>query len=283
MGPLLDPFGDAFLQRALVEVVLMGLVCGVLGAFVVLRDLSYTGESLSHTLVPGAALALALGLPVLGGALVGGVLAAALIALLLRRPDVGEDVAVGVVFSGTFAVGVLVISLHGTPRDLDSLLFGTLLAVGRADLVVAGIAAAGVVGAVLVLTRRLVAAAFDRSWAEAVGLRPDRLDVVLVVGLAFALVVALRGVGTLLVLSLLVAPAATARLFSTRVTRMLVLSPALAIAAGVAGLEASALWGVAAGPAVALVSVGCFLLAALVAPWTARGGGLRRQGEVRSA
>ena len=262
MDGLLEPFSLAFMQRALAEALLMGLVCGLLGAFVVLRDLAYTGESMSHTLVPGAAVAVASGLPVLGGALVGGLVAAGAVALLLRRADVGEDVAVGVVFSGAFATGVILISLRGTPQDLDSLLFGSLLAVERSDLVVGGLAALGVTAAVLVLSRRLVVAAFDRPWAEAVGLRPGLLDVVLVVGLALALVAALRGVGTLLVLSLLVAPAATARLVSRRVTTMLVLSPALAMTAGLVGLELSYHRGIAAGPAVALSAVAAFALVA---------------------
>jgi len=260
MDAVLEPFSHAFMQRALGEALLMGLVCGLLGTFVVLRDLAYTGESMSHTLVPGAAVAIAVGLPVLGGALVGGVAAAVAIALLLRRPDVEEDVAVGVVFSGAFAGGVILLSIRGTPQDLDSLLFGSLLAVERQDLLIGGLAALAVAVAVLLLSRRLVLAAFDRPWADAVGLRPGLLDVVLVVGLALALVAALRGVGTLLVLSLLVAPAATARLVSRRVTSMLLVSPALGMAAGVVGLELSYHRGVAAGPAVALTAAGAFVV-----------------------
>ena len=265
MKGLFEPFSHAFMQRALAEALLMGLVCGLLGCFVVLRDLAYTGESMSHTLVPGAAVAVVAGLPVLGGALLGGVAAAVVIALLLRRSDVGEDVAVGVVFSGAFAAGVILLSVRGSPRDLDSLLFGSLLAVGTEDLVIGGVAALGVTVAVLVLSRRLVLAAFDRPWAETVGARPALLDVVLVVGLALALVAALRGVGTLLVLSLLVAPAASARLLARRVGTMLAVSSALGMTAGVVGLELSYHVGVAAGPAVALTAVGLFLVVATVA------------------
>jgi manganese/iron transport system permease protein len=265
MEGLVEPFSHAFMQRALAEALLMGLVCGLLGCFVVLRDLAYTGESMSHTLVPGAAVAVVVGLPVVGGALLGGVAAAVVIALLLRRSDVGEDVAVGVVFSGAFAAGVILLSVRGSPRDLDSLLFGSLLAVGTEDLVIGGVAALGVTVAVLVLSRRLVLAAFDRPWAETVGARPALLDVVLVVGLALALVAALRGVGTLLVLSLLVAPAASARLLARRVGTMLAVSSALGMTAGVVGLELSYHVGVAAGPAVALTAVGLFLVVATVA------------------
>jgi manganese/iron transport system permease protein len=265
MEGLVEPFSHAFMQRALAEALLMGLVCGLLGCFVVLRDLAYTGESMSHTLVPEPPWRSWPGCRSSAVRSSGGVAAAVVIALLLRRSDVGEDVAVGVVFSGAFAAGVILLSVRGSPRDLDSLLFGSLLAVGTEDLVIGGLAALGVTVAVLVLSRRLVLAAFDRPWAETVGARPALLDVVLVVGLALALVAALRGVGTLLVLSLLVAPAASARLLARRVGTMLAVSSALGMTAGVVGLELSYHVGVAAGPAVALTAVGLFLVVATVA------------------
>jgi manganese/iron transport system permease protein len=279
MSWLLDPFGYEFMQRALAEAALMGVVCGVLGVFVVLRGLAYTGESLSHTLVPGAAVALVAGVSVLGGALVAGVVAALAIALLARRPDVGEETAVGVVFAGAFAAGVILIAVEGTPRDLDSLLFGSILAVASSDLWFALAAAAGVLGLAVTLGRRLVLVAFDRPFAEAAGLSPGLLDAALLAGLAAALTIALRGVGALLVLALLLAPAATARVLARRVWTMLWLAPLLAVAAGVAGLLLSYHAAIAAGPAIALISTGGFVAAlgagALVRP-------LARPGERRA-
>ena len=262
---LLDPFSYDFMLRALAEVALMGVVCGLLGAFVVLRGLTYSGESLSHALVPGAAIALLAGLPVIAGALVGGVLAAVAIAVLLRRPDVGEDTAVSVVVTGVFAAGVVIVATRGTPRELDSILFGSVLSVDARDLWVGLVAAVAVVAVVGALGRRLVLVAFDRAFADAIGARAGLLDAVLLVALAGALTVALRGVGTLLVLALLVAPAAAARALTGRVWAMLVVAPVLAVACGVVGLEFSFHQGVAAGPAICLVALGVFAGAATAA------------------
>jgi ABC-type Mn2+/Zn2+ transport system permease subunit len=261
MHALLDPFHYDFMQRAFAEAVLMGIVCGFLGVLVVVRGLTYTGESLSHTLVPGGAVALLAGLPVLLGALAAGVLAAFAIALLLRRPDVGEETAVGVVFTGAFAVGVILLSTRGTPKDLDSLLFGSILAVEPRDLW-ASLAAGGVVAAASgLLTHRFVLVAFDRTFARSAGLHVELLDVALLVALAVALTVALRGVGALLVLALLVAPAATARVASRRVWTMAWLAPLVAVLCGLVGLEVSYQAGVAAGPAIALTALAAFGIA----------------------
>ena len=274
---LLDPLSYDFMLRALAEVALMGVVCGLLGAFVVLRGLTYSGESLSHALVPGAAIALLAGLPVIAGALVGGVLAAVAIAVLLRRPDVGEDTAISVVVTGVFAAGVVIVATRGTPRELDSILFGSVLSVDARDLWVGLVAAVAVVGA---LGRRLVLVAFDRAFADAIGARAGLLDAVLLVALAGALTVALRGGGTLLVLALLVAPAAAARALTQRVWAMLFVAPALAVACGVVGLELSFHQGVAAGPAICLVALGAF---GVVAAATGSVAAARRYAASRSA
>lgn len=267
---LLQPFSYDFMLHALAEVALMGVVCGLLGVFVVLRGLTYSGESLSHSLVPGAAVALLAGLPVIAGALVGGVLAALAIAVLLRRSDVAEDTAVSVVVTGIFAAGVVIVATRGTPKDLESILFGSILSVDVRDLWVglaAAVAVAAVVGA---FGRRLVLVAFDRAFADANGLRPALLDALLLVALAAALTVALRGVGTLLVLALLVAPAAAARALTRRVWAMLVVAPLVAVACGVVGLELSYHQGVAAGPAICLVALGAFAVAAVASGLRAR-------------
>ena len=273
---VLDAFSYDFMLRALAEVALMGVVCGLLGVFVVLRGLTYSGESLSHTLVPGAAVALVAGLPVIAGALVGGVLAALAIALLLRRPDIGEDTAVSVVVTGVFAAGVVIVATRGTPKELDSILFGSVLSVDARDLWVGVAAAVAVAAIVATLGRRLVLVAFDRAFAEDTGARTGLLDAVLLVALAAALTVALRGVGTLLVLALLVAPAAAARLLTGRVWAMLVAAPVIAVACGVVGLEISYFEGVAAGPAICLVALGVFAAAWAASLTPLRAGRARR-------
>jgi ABC-type Mn2+/Zn2+ transport system permease subunit len=269
---LIHPFAYEFMQRALAESVLIGVSCGLLGVLIVLRGLTFTGESLSHTLLPGAAIAVALGFAVVAGALVAGVLAALVIAALLRRPEVGEDAAVSVVFTGAFAAGVIVLSTHGTRKDLDSLLFGSILAVEPRDLWLGLGTAVGVAAVIVLATRGFVLVAFDRTFASALGLRPGLLDVLLLTALAGALTVALRGVGALLVLALLVAPPATARVLTGRVWTMLWLAPLLGIASSFVGLEISFHFGAAAGPAICLTALG-FLATALC--WAGLGAPLK--------
>lgn len=266
MTALLEPFEYAFMQRALAEVVLMSVVCGLLGVFVVLRGLTYAGESLSHTLVPGAAVAVAAGAPVLPLAFASALVAVVLIATFAQRPEIGGETAIGVVFSGAFAAGVIVLSIWGTPRELDSILFGSILAVDARDLWTAALAALGALVIVALFGRRFLAVAFDPAFARALRLRPLSLDAALLVGLALALTVALRGMGTLLVLALLVAPAATARLLVDRAWSMLWLAPLLGLTMGIAGLELSYHLDVAAGAAIALTAIAGFALVA-----TARG------------
>ena len=277
---LVHAFSYDFMLRALAEVALMGVVCGLLGVFVVLRGLTYSGESLSHALVPGAAVALLVGLPVIAGALVGGVLAALAIAVLLRRPDVGEDTAVSIVVTGVFAVGVVIVATRATAKDLDSILFGSILAVDGRDLWVGLAAAVGVAVLVGALGRRFVLVAFDRAFAESLRLHAGLLDALLLVALAAALTVALRGVGTLLVLALLVAPAAVARSLTRRVWAMLIVAPLVAVVCGVVGLEVSFHQGVAAGPAICLVALGAF---GVVAAATGSVAAARRYAASRSA
>ena len=167
------------------------------------------------------------------------VAAAILVAVLLRRPDIGQDVSIGIVLPAAFAVGVVVLSQWGTPRDLDSLLFGSILAAGPADVQLGGAALLLALAIVAVAGRRIVLVSFDRSFSRVLGARPGLLDATLLAGLALALAVALRGVGTLLVLALLLAPPATARLLVPRVATMLWLSPLLGVASGIAGLYLS--------------------------------------------
>jgi ABC-type Mn2+/Zn2+ transport system permease subunit len=266
MDWLVAPLEYEFLRRALAEAVLMGAACGLLGVLVMLRGLSYAGESLSHALLPGAAIAVALGAPAAGGAVLAAVAAAILVAVLLRRPDIGQDVSIGIVLPASFAVGVVVLSQWGTPRDLDSLLFGSILAAGPADVQLGAAALLLALAVIAVAGRRMVLVSFDRSFARVLGARPGLLDAVLLAGLALALAVALRGVGTLLVLALLLAPPATARLLVPRVATMLWLSPLLGVASGIAGLYLSYHADLAASPSIALVAIGLFVLALAAAP-----------------
>jgi ABC-type Mn2+/Zn2+ transport system permease subunit len=266
---LAAPWEDPTLRRAFLAVLLLGVAGGALGCWLVFYGLAYSAESLSHALLPGLVLAALAGLPLLVGA-AGGILVAALaVALAGRAPEIGRDTAVAVVVTALFGLGVLLALSPDTPPRLGGLLFGDVLGLSGADLALAALAAVGCLGALWLLHGRLLVVGFDRAGARALGVRPTPVDVVLLVLLAGVLLVAVRALGNLLVVAVLIAPAAAARLVTRRMAPMVLLAAALAVLAGWAGLYLSFHAETAAGASIA---------AALVAAYVAVAGaaGLRR-------
>lgn len=262
---LADPWSQDLVRRALAEVVLLGIAGGLLGPWVVAYGLSYGAESLAHALFPGLVVAALAGLPLLLGGVVGLAVAGAGIAMAGRLPAIGRDTGVAVVVTTLLGLGVLLALSPQTPAGLQGLLFGDVLGVTDLDLALAA-GLVGLLGAALVLLHaRLLATGFDRDTARALGLRPTRVDLALLALLSATLLVAVQGLGNLLVLAVLVAPAATARLVARRMVPAMTLSAAIAVIAGVGGLYLSYHGGTAAGASVAAVLVGCHLVAAAVA------------------
>ena len=252
LDPLLDPLRSGVGRRALSEVVLLGAVCGPLGFWVLSFRLSYGAESLAHGLLPGLVGAALLGIPLLGGAAAGVAVAAALIAVAARDERIGVDTATAVVVTGMLGLGALLALSPDAPQRLDELLFGDPLAVGDGDLV----AAAGLVlcgGAALVaLHRPLCAVAFDEPGAGSLGLSPQVVRLAVLALLAAAVAVAVQGLGNLLVLAVLVAPAAAVRRHFASPARGMAVAAGVAATAGVVGVYASFHLGSAAGASVAL-------------------------------
>jgi ABC-type Mn2+/Zn2+ transport system permease subunit len=255
---LADPWSDAFMRRALLEVALLGLAGGALGCWVVLNRLSYTSESLAHGLLPGLVAAALAGVPLALGGAAGLLLAAAAIALVGRIEALGRDTAVAVVVTTLLGLGGLLALAPATPAGLSALLFGDPLAVSDGDLALAAGLAVAVGAALAVLHPRLVAVGFDRASAPGLGIRALPVELALLALIALALTVAVQGLGNLLVIAVLVAPAVAARRLTRRLPAMLAASAAIAAIAGVAGLYVSYHAEVAAGAAIA----GCLLLAA---------------------
>jgi ABC-type Mn2+/Zn2+ transport system permease subunit len=256
-APWADPVG----RRALLEVALLGVTGGALGCWIVYYNLSYSAESLAHALLPGLVVAALTGLPLLlGGA--GGLLVAAIaVAAAGQVPAIGRDTAVAVVVTTLFGLGVLLALSPSSPPGLQGLLFGDVLGVSDTDLALAGGLAALVLAALVLLHGRLLAVGFDRSSAPALGARPLVVDAALLVLLALALLVAVQGLGNLLVVAVLVAPAAAARLVARRMAPMMGVSAAIAVLAGIGGLYLSYYAGTAAGASIAAVLVGAYLAA----------------------
>ena len=260
---LADPWGEPIMRRAFAEVVLLGIAGGALGCWVIFYNLSYSAESLAHSLLPGLVAAALLGLPLLLGGAVGIVVAAIAIAVVARTPAIGRDTAVAVVVTVLFGLGVLLALSPTVPAGLGELLFGDVLGVSDGDLLFAALLVAAVVGALAVLHGRLMVVGFDRSSAAGLGVSPAVVDAALLVLVAVTVLVAVQSLGNLLVVAVLIAPGATARLLTRRMGTMVVVAAALAIAAAMAGLYLSYYAGTAAGASIAGILVAAYLVSAL--------------------
>jgi ABC-type Mn2+/Zn2+ transport system permease subunit len=260
-------FADAFERRALIEAVLVGALAGLVGVHVVLRRLAFFTQAMTHATFPGVVLAALLGVNLLLGTGIFGVLAVLAVAWLWARQGAEETSVIGVVLAAGFALGVALLSAQaGFTRDLSSYLVGSVLTVDRADI----LTTAGVLIAVLLilgaLGKELILGAFDRGALVALGYPAGLLDVVLLLLIEGTVVAAVPAVGTILSVALIVAPAATARLWTDRLGPMTVVAVGLGVFAGAAGLTISQLRNVAAGAAIVLVACACFALSWAFAP-----------------
>lgn len=273
-----EPLGSPVVARAAGELVLLGVVSGTLGSWIVLWRLAYGAESLAHAMLPGLVGAALLGLPLVLGGLAGLLLAAVAIALVGRIPGLDAEVAVGVVVTALLGLGVLLGLAPATPTGLGGLLFGDVLGVGPGDLLQAAGLGIVCVAGLTVLHPTLAAVGFDRAQARALGRSSAAADIVLAVLLAAATLVAVQALGTLLVVAMLVGPAATARILTRRLGPMIALATLTAIAASLAGLYASYYARIPAGAAVTGAIVVTYL-GALTAS-AARAAGRRRAAQV---
>ena len=257
---LFEPWTQGIMQRALAEVALLGLIGGALGCWIVLYELSYSAESLAHALFPGLVIAALSGLPLMLGAGLGITVAAVAIALFGQAPGIGRDTAVAVIVSALFGLGVVLALSPASPPGLQGLLFGDILGVSDLDLILAMGLATVILISLRLLHPQLLTVGFDRSTARSIGGNPRRADVALLVLLALATLVAVQGLGSLLVVAVLVGPAATARLLARRLTPMMVVATLLSFLAGIGGLYLSYYAGIAAGASVAGAIVALYLI-----------------------
>lgn len=270
MHALLEPWQQGLVQRAFLELALVGVVGGALGCWVVFHGFSYSAESLAHALLPGLVGAALLGLPLVAGAAVGLAGAALAIALAAQVPGIGRDASVAIVTTTLFGLGVLLALSPSSPPGLASLLFGDPLGVTSGDLVTTAIVAGASLTALAFVHRALLVVGFDRVNATAFGARPSLADAALLLLVASALLVGVQALGNLLVLAIVIGPAATARLLSHRMVPMMALAAGIAVAGALAGLYLSYYANTAAGASVAAALVALFF-AALLGRAVARG------------
>jgi ABC-type Mn2+/Zn2+ transport system permease subunit len=277
---LLEPFQSEIGARMLGELVLLGVVFGPLGVWVLLMRHAYAAESLAHAMLPGLVLAAVAGLPLVVGATGGLFLGAVLIGVAARDRRVGGELAVAVTITALTGAGALLALAPETPAGLQERLFGDLLGVNGEDLLAAGALAVAGLAALAAGHRTLSLAAFDRMTARTLGAHPARAELALLVLLAAAIVAAVRGLGSLLLVAFLLAPLRLVH----RLVPALALSAGLAVATGITGLYLTYYADLAAGASVALVAVAVFALSLVTRPSgppAAAGGPVEALGEVR--
>ena len=266
---LADPMAYGFMQRGLVAALLVGIVCAVMGTFVVLKGLAFIGDAVSHAAFPGLVVAYIIGAPLYIGGAVAAVATALAIGLVTRRSRLRFDTSVGVLFAGTFAFGVMLFStIKGYVTDLLGYLLGNVLGIGVGDLIQVAILGAIVLAIVLAIRKELLFATFDPLGAAASGLPVARLEYLLLALLGVTIVVSIQAVGIIMVVAMLVTPAATAQLLVIRFGRMMAVAVALAAVSAVLGLYLSFYLNLASGASIVLVETVLFVIALVLGPKT---------------
>jgi manganese/iron transport system permease protein len=259
MPDLLEPLQYAFVQRALLAAVLVAVVCASVGVFVVLRGLAFLGDAIAHAAFPGVVIAFLLKLNIVIGGSIAAVASALAIGAVARRSGLKEDTAIGVVFSGMFAVGIVLFSSIRTyTGDLLGILFGDVLGVSADQLALAAITAAVVLVTLWVIWRQLVFVSFDPVGAAAAGLNTLRYDTLLLGLIGLAIAVSVQIVGVVLVVAMLVTPAATARLLAQDLRALVVGALLVAVLSSVAGIWLSYYVNAASGGTIVLVATTLF-------------------------
>ncbi len=277
MNPLLAPLSYAFMQRGLAASVMVGILCAVVGTYVVLRGMAFLGDALAHAVLPGVAVAYLLGGNILLGALIAALCIALGIGFFTRQGVVREDTAIGILFAAALALGVALISTVRTYSiDLTHILFGNVLGVSKFDLLLIGLIGLAVLATVAVLYRQFLVVTFDPVLAATLRLPAELLRNVLLALIALTVVVSLQTVGVGLVSAMLVTPAATAYLLTRRLLPMMLLSAGLGAFSSALGLYISFYANIVSGAAIVLTATVIFFIVFLVNP---RQGLLRRRGK----
>ncbi len=281
MNALLDPLQFQFFLRALLASALVGVVCAVVGTYMVLRGLAFMGDAISHSAFPGVVAAYLLKTPFYVGAAIAAVATSLAIGWVARRGNLRGDTAIGVLFAGMFALGVFLFSLiPNYVGDLFGFLFGEVLAISPADVMALSVLAIGVLAVVWIFWKELLYSTFDPLGAAASGLRVDRLDYLFLALIALTIVVSLQAVGIIMVVAMLVTPAATAQLLTLRFNRLMLTAVTVGLVSPVVGLYLSYWFDAASGATIVLVETAFFLLALLLGP---KSGVLRARGRATAA
>jgi manganese/iron transport system permease protein len=252
---LTQPFTYTFMQHALIEVIVIAILTGSVGTFLVLKNLAFIGEALSHAVFPGVVVAFLLKLNIILGALVAGILAAFGISILSEQKEISDNTATGILFSSAFALGVVLISsIKNFKTDLASFLIGNILGVTEQDILITIFVAVIVIVSLVFFYRELYITTFDKTFARALGIKVERINNLFFILIALTIVASIQAVGNVLVVALLVITPATARIISKTVPQMLFRSVVISLVCGLVGLYISFYANTAAGATIVLTS-----------------------------
>ncbi len=266
MDMLLEPFRYGFMREAMLVGAAIGAVCAVLSCYLVLKGWSLMGDAVSHAVLPGIVLAYVIGLPLAVGAFLSGLLCAVATGYIKANSRVKEDTVMGVVFTGLFALGLVLFSKLRTELHLDHILFGNILGLSGDDFGATLITSGVVLAVVIALRRDLMLFCFDPGQARAIGLRTQLLYYLLLSLLAVTIVVSLKAVGIILVIAMLITPGCVGYLLTDRFDRMLAIATATAVASSVTGVYVSFFLNASTSACIVLVQAAVFLLALGFAP-----------------
>ena len=259
-------FQFSFLQRALVTSVVIGIICGVIGCFIVLRSLALMGDAISHAVLPGVAISYMMGINFFYGAVVFGIMAALGIGFVNQNSKIKSDSSIGIVFSAFLALGVLLVTKAQSSIDLTEILFGNVLTVKEQDRTLTFIVAAIVLIIVVIFYKEFLLSTFDPTMAAASGLPTKFIHYTIIVLLTLVTVASLQTVGVILVVSLLITPASTAYLLTKRLSTMILLSALIGAISSIIGLFFSFTFNLPSGVVIVLVITAIFIITFFLAP-----------------
>ncbi|KJH72112.1 metal ABC transporter permease [Aliterella atlantica] len=265
---IIEPLQYSFMQRSLAIAVLVGIICAVVGSYLMVQRLALLGDAISHSVLPGLAIAFIVGADIFVGAFIAGVLSTVVITIIRTRSPIKEDAAMGIVFSAFFALGITLITIvqKDNKIDLNHFLFGNILGVTALEVRNTAIISAFVIAVVVLLYKELLFYTFDPLGAQAAGLPVNLLNFGLMVLIALTIVASLKAVGVILVLALLITPGATAYLLVKQLNQMMILGAVIGVVASIWGMYISYFFNLPSGPAIVLVASGFFTLALLFSP-----------------
>ncbi|MBG9796030.1 manganese ABC transporter permease [Paenibacillus dendritiformis] len=261
-----DLMAYEFLQRAFITSIIVGIICGVIGCFIVLRGMALMGDAISHAVLPGVAISYMLGINYFYGAVVSGILTAVGIGVINQNSRVKSDSSIGLVFSAAFALGIILITSAKSATDLTQILFGNVLSVRASDMWLTVAVGGIVLLAVLLFYKELLVSSFDETMAAAYGLKTRLIHYSIMVLLTLVTVASLQTVGVILVVSMLITPASTAYLLTNRLSTMIGLAMFFGALSSMIGLYVSFLYNLPSGPVIALATTSIFVLAFLFSP-----------------